>query len=141
MSRPDNSRLTIHVDGAARGNPGPAGIGVTIDDEKGTSKVRISSYIGETTNNQAEYKALITGLREAARLKAEHVDIKTDSKLVVEQVRGNYKVRHAKLRPLFEEAKQLLAEFGSFTITHVPRYQSKAADALANQAIDRRLRR
>ena len=141
MSKPDNSHFTIHVDGASRGNPGPAGIGITIEDKEGASKVRISSYIGQTTNNQAEYKALITGLREAARLKAEHVDIKTDSKLVVEQVRGAYKVRHANLKPLFQEAKQLLAEFRSFTITHIPRHQNKTADALATEALDRYLGR
>ena len=140
MSKPDSSHLTIHVDGASRGNPGPAGVGIIIVDEQGTTGVRISSYIGETTNNQAEYKALIMGLREAARLGAEHVDIKTDSKLVVEQVRGKYRVRHANLRPLFEEAKQLLAEFRSFTITHIPRHQNNAADALANEAVDRHLR-
>jgi len=128
------------VDGASRGNPGPAGVGIIIAGEQGTTRVRISSYIGETTNNQAEYKALIMGLREAARLGAEHIDIKTDSKLVVEQVRGKYKVRHANLRPLFEEAKQLLAEFRSFTITHIPRHQNNAADALANEAVDRYLR-
>jgi len=140
MSKPDNSHLTIHVDGASRGNPGPAGVGIIIAGEQGTTGVRISSYIGETTNNQAEYKALIMGLREAARLGADHVDIKTDSKLVVEQVRGKYKVRHANLRPLFEEAKQLLAEFRSFNITHIPRHQNNAADALANEAVDRYLR-
>jgi len=140
MSKPDSSHLTIHVDGASRGNPGPAGVGIIIAGEQGTTRVRISSYIGETTNNQAEYKALIMGLREAARLGAEHIDIKTDSKLVVEQVRGKYKVRHANLRPLFEEAKQLLAEFRSFTITHIPRHQNNAADALANEAVDRYLR-
>lgn len=103
--------------------------------------MRISSYIGETTNNQAEYAALITGLREAARLKAEHVDIKTDSELMVRQVQGGYRVRNANLRPLFDEVKQRLASFKSFTISHIPRSQNGTADALANQALDTRLRR
>jgi ribonuclease HI len=136
MSQAKNC-LTIYVDGASRGNPGPAGIGIAIEDEKGTTKARISSYIGETTNNQAEYKALIMGLREAAKLKAEHVDIRTDSKLLAEQIQGNYKVRNANLRLLFQQAKQLLADFESFTIAFIPRYQNAAADALANKALDR----
>ena len=135
MSQAKNC-LTIYVDGASRGNPGPAGIGIAIEDEKGTTKARISSYIGETTNNQAEYKALIMGLREAAKLKAEHVDIRTDSKLLAEQIQGNYKVRNAKLRLLFQQVKQLLADFKSFTIAFIPRYQNATADALANRALD-----
>ncbi len=134
-------RLTVYVDGASRGNPGPSAIGVAIEDENGGPQVRISSYIGETTNNQAEYAALITGLREAARLKAEHVDIKTDSELMVRQVQGSYRVRNANLRPLFDEVKQRLASFRSFTISHIPRSQNGTADALANQALDTRLRR
>ena len=136
MSQAKN-RLTIYVDGASRGNPGPAGIGIAIEDEKGITKARISGYIGETTNNQAEYKALIMGLREAAKLKAEHVDIRTDSKLLSEQIQGNYKVRNINLRLLFQQAKQLLADFESFTIAFIPRYQNATADALANQALDR----
>jgi len=136
MSKAKNC-LTIHVDGASRGNPGPAGIGVVIEDEQGITKARISGYIGEATNNQAEYRALIMGLREAAKLKAEHVDIRTDSKLLAEQVQGNYKVRNANLRLLFQQVKQLLADFESFTITFIPRYQNATADALANKALDR----
>jgi len=115
MSRAKNC-LTIHVDGASRGNPGPAGIGVVIEDEQGITKARISGYIGETTNN---------------------VDIRTDSKLLAEQVQGNYKVRNASLRLLFQQVKQLLADFESFTITFIPRYQNATADALANKALDR----
>ena len=136
MSQAKNC-LTIYVDGASRGNPGPAGIGIVIEDEKGITKAKISGYIGETTNNQAEYKALIMGLREAAKLKAEHVDIRTDSKLLAEQIQGNYKVRNANLRLLFQQVKQLLADFESSTIAFIPRYQNATADALANQALDR----
>ena len=136
MSQAKNC-LTIYVDGASRGNPGPAGIGIAIEDEKGITKAKISCYIGETTNNQAVYKALIMGLREAAKLKAEHVDIRTDSKLLAEQIQGNYKVRNANLRLLFQQVKQLLADFKSFTIASIPRYQNATADALANQALDR----
>jgi ribonuclease HI len=136
-----NSRLTIYVDGASRGNPGPSGIGIVIEDREGATKVKISGYIGRTTNNQAEYRALIVGLREAARLKAEHVDIMSDSELLVEQVCGRYKVRSAQLRNLFEEVKELLAGFRSSAISYIPREQNRVADALANQAFDGQLRR
>jgi ribonuclease HI len=129
------------VDGASRGNPGPSGIGIVIEDRGGATKVKISGYIGRTTNNQAEYRALIVGLREAARLKAEHVDIMSDSELLVEQVCGRYKVRSAQLRNLFEEVKELLAGFRSSAISYIPREQNRVADALANQAFDGQLRR
>jgi len=135
MNAAGNNSVTIYVDGASRGNPGPAGIGVVIEDGCGVPQVKVSAYIGETTNNVAEYRALITGLREAARLKARHVDIRTDSQLLVEQVRGKYKVRSSNLRPLFQEVKELLAGFPSFAIVHIPREQNRAADALANKAL------
>lgn len=131
------NRLTIHVDGASRGNPGPAAIGVVIKDDRGTTELKISCYIGEATNNQAEYKALIMGLQEASKLKADHIDIKTDSNLMVEQIRGRYKVLNAGLRPLFEEVNRLLAIYKTHSITHIPRHQNKAADALANEALDK----
>ncbi len=129
--------LTIYVDGASRGNPGPAAIGVFIEDTAGVIRAKISHYIGKATNNQAEYEALITGLREAVELGAEQINIKTDSKLLAEQIRGNYKVRSTNLMPLFRQAKQLLANFESFNITSIPRRQNTTADALANQALDR----
>jgi len=129
--------LTIYVDGASRGNPGPAGVGIALEDDKGITKAKVSRYIGETTNNQAEYKALIMGLEEAVKLKAEHVNIRTDSKLLVEQIQGNYKVRNANLRVLFRQVKQLLAGFKSFTIARIPRQQNMIADALANKALDK----
>jgi ribonuclease HI len=142
VGKPDNNRrLTVYVDGASRGNPGPSGIGIVIKDGEGATKVKVSSYIGRATNNQAEYRALIVGLREAARLKAEHVEIKSDSELLVEQVCGRYKVRSAQLRNLFQEVKELLADFRSSTVSHIPRYQNRVADALANQALDVQLRR
>ncbi|MFC2000412.1 ribonuclease HI family protein [Chloroflexota bacterium] len=136
MSRASINRLTVYMDGASRGNPGPAAIGVVIEDGGGEPRVKISSYIGESTNNQAEYKALIMGLTEATALRAEHIDIKSDSELLVEQVRGNYKVRNAGLRPLFEQVQQLLAGFKSFSITHIPRRKNSLADSLANEALD-----
>lgn len=130
-------KLTVHVDGASRGNPGPAAIGVVMRDENGTTAVRLSSCIGRTTNNQAEYTALITALEEAARLGADRVDIRTDSQLMVEQIRGRYKVRNANIRPLFEEVTRLLAAFKSYGILHIPREQNSEADALANEALDK----
>ena len=136
MNRASSTRLTMYVDGASRGNPGPAAIGVVIEDGEGEARVKISSYIGLSTNNQAEYKALIMGLIEATALRAEHIDIKSDSELLVEQVRGNYKVRNTGLRPLFEQVRQLLAVFKSFTITHIPRRENSLADSLANKALD-----
>lgn len=131
------TRLTVNVDGASRGNPGPAAIGVVMRDENGTTAVRLSSYIGRTTNNQAEYTALITALEEAGRLGAERVDIRTDSQLMVEQILGHYRVRNENIRPLFEEARKLLVTFKSYSITHIPREQNREADALANEALDK----
>ena len=142
MGKPDNkSRLTIYVDGASRGNPGPSGIGIVIKDGEGATRVKISSYIGRATNNQAEYRALIVGLREAAGLKADHVDIRSDSELLVEQVCGRYKVRSAQLKGLFQEVKALLAGFSYSVISYIPRHQNRVADALANQALDGQVRR
>ena len=131
------TRLTVNVDGASRGNPGPAAIGIVMRDENGTTAVRLSSYIGRTTNNQAEYTALITALEEAGRLGAEQLDIRTDSQLMVEQILGRYRVRNENIRPLFEEARKLLVTFRSYSITHIPREQNREADALANEALDK----
>jgi ribonuclease HI len=130
-------KLTVHVDGASRGNPGPAAIGVVMRDENGATAVRLSSYIGRTTNNQAEYTALIAALEEASRLGADRVDIRTDSQLMVEQIRGRYKVRNANIKPLFEEVTRLLSAFKGYGILHIPREQNSEADALANEALDK----
>lgn len=130
--------LIIHIDGASRGNPGPAAIGVVIRDRDGSLRSEISHYIGEATNNQAEYRALIAALEEAARLGALHVDIRTDSKLVAEQIRGNYRVRHPGLRPFFQRALQLLSAYETYEIASIPREDNTSADALANRALDNR---
>jgi ribonuclease HI len=129
--------LTLYTDGAAQGNPGPSGIGVVIKDESGTIKAEKSRYVGETTNNQAEYKALILGVEEVVKLGAEHVDIKLDSELLVKQIQGSYKVRDANLQALFWKVTQLLKGFKSSTLEHIPREQNAEADALAHQAIRR----
>ena len=129
-------RVVIHTDGASRGNPGPAAIGVTIKDERGRFITSISQRIGKATNNQAEYRAIIAALEEATRLGARRVDIKMDSELVVKQINGEYRVKKATLKPLYQQVKQLLSLLEGFTITHIPRRQNAEADKLANKALD-----
>ena len=131
-------RVVINTDGASRGNPGPAAIGATIKDGRGNLLASISQSIGRTTNNQAEYRALIAALEKAAALGASHVDIRADSQLVVRQVEGSYRVKKASLRPLYLEACRLLAGFQGVTITAVPREQNREADALATAALKKR---
>ena len=128
-------RLLICADGASLGNPGPAAIGATIKDEQGRLITSISQRIGKTTNNQAEYKALIAALKEAIRLGVKEVDISLDSQLVVRQINGEYRVKNAALKPLYQQAKQLLSLLEGFNITHIPRQQNTEADNLANIAL------
>lgn len=131
-----NEKLTINADGASRGNPGPAAIGATLKDGKGGLVASISRHIGRTTNNQAEYRALIAALEKAAELGARSVDIRLDSELVVRQVKGRYRVKNAALRPLYLRVGELLGRFDSFSIRHVPREQNAEADRLADAALD-----
>jgi ribonuclease HI len=133
------NRLVIHSDGAARGNPGPAGAGAVIVDSDGAVIAEISEYLGETTNNQAEYQALLFALREAHRLGASDVALFADSELMVKQVRGEYRVKNEGLKPLFQEVMKHLNLIGRYTIAHVPREKNKQADKLANQAIDEKI--
>jgi len=129
-------KAVIFVDGASRGNPGPAAIGVTIKDERGELITFISRRIGRATNNQAEYRAIIAALEEATRLGAKQVDIKMDSELVVRQINGEYRVKKATLKPLYQQVKQLQGLLRDFTVTHIPRRQNFEADKLANKALD-----
>ena len=129
-------KVIIHADGASRGNPGPAAIGAVIRDEQGTLITTISRRIGRTTNNQAEYRAIIAALEEAARLGARLADISLDSELVVKQIKGEYRVKKTTLKPLYQQVSQLLGSLEGFTINHVPRQQNKEADRLANRALD-----
>jgi len=131
------SKIIIHSDGGARGNPGPAGIGAILNAEDGIVLAEISKYIGETTNNQAEYKALIAGLEKAKELKAEEVDCYLDSELVVKQLNHEYKVKNAELAPLFLKVYNLSLSFKKVIFIHVRREYNKEADNLANQAMDR----
>ncbi len=130
-------KVIIHSDGASRGNPGKAAIGVIIQDESGNILRIVSRFIGVTTNNQAEYKALIAGLEEAAALGASEVVIFVDSELVVMQIKGRYRVKKPQLVPLYLRAGELLAGFKSYTIEHVPRSLNGPADRLANLALDK----
>lgn len=128
--------LRLETDGAARGNPGPAGIGVVGRSPAGEVVFRLAEPIGRATNNVAEYRALIAGLERALALGAENVRVQSDSELIVRQMLGEYRVRDAGLRPLHEKARRLAARVASFTIVHVPRSANAEADRLANLAID-----
>lgn len=129
-------RLILWTDGGARGNPGPAGIGVVMTDAQGEVVAEIAEYIGEATNNQAEYRALIAGLTRAQELAATVVDIRMDSELVVRQLQGEYKVKNENMKPLYAQATALLKTFARYTIQHVRREQNAEADKLVNQALD-----
>ena len=128
-------RVIIFTDGVSRGNPGPAAIGATIKDEQGKVVATISQGIGRTTNNQAEYRAIIAALENAIRLGANQVDMYSDSELVVRQINGRYRVKKASLKPLYQKVKQLQSQLEGFTITHIPRQQNTEADSLANMAL------
>ena len=127
--------LTICFDGASRGNPGNAAIGVVVLKD-GAPVREIAETIGRTTNNVAEYRALLRGLDEAAALGARRVRICSDSELVVRQLSGQYRVRSAHLAPLHRRALSRMRQFDEISVVHVPREQNRGADALANRALD-----
>ena len=128
--------VVINADGGSRGNPGPAGIGAVVVSPDGRVLAEIAEGIGHTTNNVAEYKAVIAGLSRARELGATRVKVRADSKLVIEQMKGTWKVRQAHLQPLRDEARRLAGGFERVSYEHVPRERNKAADALANKAMD-----
>jgi len=135
-----NDAITVYVDGAAKGNPGPAGIGVRLELE-GVVLCEQSEYIGNATNNVAEYKALIYGLEIARRLRVTRVSAVSDSELMVRQLNGEYKVKNEKLLPLYKFARELAGKFEEFRIRHVSRTENRHADRLANQGIKDGLKR
>lgn len=134
-------KIIVHSDGGARGNPGPAAIGVVIERENGEMIEEISEAIGDTTNNIAEYTAVLRGLQVlevlfGAKVSEMEVDWRLDSELVVKQLAGEYKVKNPGLRPLFEEIRDLRARFPKLTLKHVRREENKEADRLVNEALD-----
>ncbi len=133
--------LRLYTDGAARGNPGPAGLGMVIEDDQGMRLWGGCRYVGSATNNRAEYLALIDGLRKVAEWKPDRLEVYMDSELVVHQVAGRYRVRNAGLEPLHRQAKELLGTFPEVAVRHVPRERNRGADALANKAIDEATKR
>ncbi len=132
--------ITLYVDGAAKGNPGPAGIGVRVE-LKGVVLCEQSEFIGNATNNVAEYKALIYGLEIARRLRVTRVNVVSDSELIVRQMNGRYNVKNEKLLPLYQSARELAVPFDGFRIRHVSRSENQHADRLANQGISDAMKR
>ncbi len=130
----DNRSLTIYIDGASRGNPGKAGIGIAIYDDKGELIKEISQGIGISTNNVAEYTALLFALQEGSILDCKEITVYTDSELLYKQIKGEYKIKNDILRILFYLAKHLITGYEKFRIEHINRESNKAADKLASQA-------
>ena len=129
--------LILYIDGASRGNPGSAGAGVWITNREGKEIVRMSRYLGHKTNNEAEYWALLLGLKEAKRLGGDSVRIFTDSELIERQVKGLYQVKNLNLKTLHRTVIRNLKEFSSVEIEHISREKNREADRLANQAIQK----
>ncbi|MDQ3879642.1 MAG: ribonuclease HI family protein [Chloroflexota bacterium] len=127
----------IHTDGAARGNPGPAGLGAVLRTTDGRVVAELAEFLGVRTNNHAEWRAVEAALREAARLGARHVDLRMDSQLVARQIAGIYRVKHADLIPIHRRVMDLLKRFEGYSVGHVPRELNRDADRLSNVAIDR----
>ena len=130
--------MVLYTDGASRGNPGPAGAGAMITDAEGATLAEKAVYLGETTNNQAEYRALLIGLQEALKLAPARLTIRMDSELIVKQLNGEYRVRNRDLLPLHSRAREMIEKLADVRIVHVPREENVHADRLANQAIDNR---
>jgi ribonuclease HI len=129
-------KVVVNVDGGSRGNPGPAAIAAVVTDPSGEELTERSETIGEATNNVAEYRALLLGIDLAKELGADEVEFVGDSKLIVEQVKGNWKVKQDHLRPLHTKAKDALRELPSWSIRHVKRDENTRADELLNEALD-----
>jgi len=128
-------RATLHTDGGARGNPGPAGIGYVL--HIASRQITHGEYIGKATNNQAEYRALLAGMARACQERVTQLTCYLDSELVVRQLAGEYRVKDTALRVLYDRVCRLISEFERVSFTHVRREKNKLADALVNEAIDR----
>ena len=129
-------KLVLYVDGGSRGNPGPSGIGVVVLDGRGKKLKEFKKYLGIATNNIAEYNAVIYGLQEALIEKADEVVLNLDSELVAQQLKGEYRVKNANIRPLAEQALHLMSGFKKIDIKHIGREKNKDADKLVNKAIN-----
>ena len=128
--------ITAYFDGGARSNPGPAGYGVYIVDDQGNVQAELAGSLGIATNNIAEYHGLIAALQWAVEQNLTQITIKGDSLLIIEQMRGNYKVKNEGLRPLYHQAKMLVMQIGDVKFEHVPREKNKDADRLSNVGMD-----
>jgi len=138
---PKTPWINAHCDGGARGNPGPAGYGAVIQDDHGTILAELSEFLGMRTNNFAEYSGLLACLQYALDHHHPRLRVISDSELMVKQIQGKYKVNSPDLRPLWQEAKNRIARLEAFEISHALRHKNKDADRLANQAMDRGMRR
>ncbi len=132
-------RIVVHVDGGARGNPGPAAVAAVATSADGEPLGERKEYIGEATNNVAEYRAVLLGLELARQLEAREVEVVNDSELVARQIGGEYKVKHEGLKPLFADAMRSLREFDRWAVRSVPRAGNARADQLVNEALDEAL--
>ena len=128
--------MRVFTDGAARGNPGPAGAGAVILDEEGSVLARLGRFLGKQTNNVAEYQGLLLGLRRARQMGAREVEVRADSQLLIRQLQGKYAVKNEVLKRLHEEALALLQSFERYELVHIPREQNALADEMSNRAID-----
>ena len=135
-SQADEPAAVLWTDGAARGNPGPAGIGAILKSASGEVLFTGSEFLGHTTNNVAEYKAVLLGLAGALAKGVLRVEVRADSELLIKQLRGEYRVKSPGLKPLYDEARKLLGQFASVKLTHIRRELNGEADRLANQGID-----
>ena len=126
----------LYIDGASRGNPGQAAIGVALADEKGNEIESLGEVIGTATNNEAEYRAVLRGMELAAKHRVTEIEIRTDSELLARQLKGSYRVRAENLKPLWHQAQRALKQFKRVHIVIIPRTLNHRADALANQALD-----
>jgi len=136
--RSQESQFSLYTDGGARGNPGPGAVGVIIKENSKIVK-KISKFIGKTTNNQAEYQALILGLGELHKLTKGFVQCFLDSELIVKQLKGEYKVKDKKLIPLYNKVRELAQRFKEVKFVHIPRFRNKEADRMVNEELNRRL--
>jgi ribonuclease HI len=135
-------RFLIHTDGAARGNPGPAGLGAVLRDaSSGEIVAELARFLGIRTNNYAEWTAVEAALEEALRLGATEVDLRMDSELVARQISGRYRVKHADLKPIHARVMAMLGRLRGYSVGHIPRELNRDADRLSNVAIDERRKR